>query len=204
MISFIIAGTLLGLSAGFAPGPLLTLVITETLQHNTRAGIKVALAPVITDLPIIALCVFILEKLSHLNTVLAVISVTGGIVVFLMGLQGIKTRGASIDLVAVKERSLLKGIAVNALSPYPYLFWLSVGSPIMMKAYDLSLLAAVLFVGLFYLLLVGAKLFLAILTGRSKGFLSGRGYLITMKVLGLLLVIFSFYLFREGWLLYYQ
>jgi len=202
MVSFLLTGTLLGLSAGFAPGPLLTLVISETLQHNTRAGIKVALAPIITDLPIIALSVFLLDKLADFNSVLAVISFIGGVVVLIMGLQGLMTRGAEVDLPGVKPRSLLKGVTVNALSPYPYLFWLSVGSPIMLKAYDLSLAAAVFFVGVFYLFLVGAKLLLAMLTGRSRAFLSGRTYLFTMKALGLLLVVFSFYLFRDGWLFY--
>jgi threonine/homoserine/homoserine lactone efflux protein len=202
MISFLLTGTLLGLSAGFAPGPLLALVISETLQHNTRAGIKVALAPIITDLPIIALCVFVLERISHLNSMLAFISFMGGLVVLVMGLQGIKTKGAELDLSEVEQRSLLKGVTVNILSPHPYLFWLSVGSPIMLKAFDLSLAAAVIFVGVFYLFLVGSKLFLAVLTGRSKHFLSGPAYLGIMKLLGLLLIIFSFFLFREGWLLY--
>ena len=202
MLHFILTGTLLGLSAGFAPGPLLTLVISETLKHNTRAGIKVALAPVITDLPIIAVCIFILAKLSHLNSILAVISLMGGMVVMVMGLQSLKIKGCALELSETKERAFFKGIAVNALSPYPYLFWLSVGSPIMFKAFDRGLLAAVAFVGVFYLCLVGAKLFLAILTGRSSNFLSGRAYLVTIKILGLLLVVFSFYLFREGWLLF--
>ena len=202
MVSFLFTGMLLGLSAGFAPGPLLTLVISETLQHNTRAGIKVALVPIITDLPIIALCVFALGQFSHLNTVLAVISFIGGIVVLAMGLQSLKTKGAEVDLSEVKERSLLKGVVINALSPYPYLFWLSVGSPIMLKAFDLSLAAAAVFVGVFYLFLVGAKLVLAVLTGRSRTFLSGRAYLLIMRVLGVLLIVFSFYLFRDGWLLY--
>lgn len=202
MISFLLSGTLLGLSAGFAPGPLLTLVISETLQHNTRAGVKVALAPIITDLPIIALCVFLIGNLADFNAVLAVISFIGGMVVLVMGLQGLRTRGAEVDLTEVKQRSLLKGVIVNFLSPYPYIFWLSVGAPIMLKAYDLSLAAAVVFVGVFYLFLVGAKLLLAMLTGRSRAFLSGRAYLFTMKILGLLLVGFSFYLFRDGWLLY--
>ncbi|MEN8142727.1 MAG: LysE family transporter [Thermodesulfobacteriota bacterium] len=202
MTNYILAGTLLGLSAGFAPGPLLTLVISETLRHNTRAGIKVALAPIITDLPIIALCVFLLDKLSSLNTVLAVISIIGGMVVLAMGLQGLRTKGTEIFLDEVRPRSLLKGVTVNIFSPYPYLFWLSVGSPIMLKAADLSLLAAAGFVGTFYLFLVGAKLLLAVLTGRSRAFLSGRAYLLTMKLLGLLLVFFSFFLFREGWMLY--
>jgi threonine/homoserine/homoserine lactone efflux protein len=202
MLSFFFSGMLLGLSAGFAPGPLLTLVISETLQHNTRAGVKVALAPIITDLPIIALCIFVLGQLSHLNSVLAVISFMGGIVVLVMGLQSLKSNGAVIDISEVKPRSLLKGVTVNILSPHPYLFWLSVGAPIMFKAFDLSLAAAVVFVSVFYLFLVGSKLGLAVLTGRSRSFLSGRVYLLIMKVLGGLLIVFSFYLFRDGWLLY--
>jgi threonine/homoserine/homoserine lactone efflux protein len=31
-------------------------------------------------------------------------------------------------------KSLTKGILANALSPHPYLFWLSVGAPTMSKA----------------------------------------------------------------------
>jgi len=57
MLNFLTIGTLLGLSAGLAPGPLLTLVISETLQHDIKSGVKVALAPFITDLPIIILTV---------------------------------------------------------------------------------------------------------------------------------------------------
>ena len=47
MIDFLTIGAALGLSAGLAPGPLLTLVISETLQHGVKSGVKVALAPVI-------------------------------------------------------------------------------------------------------------------------------------------------------------
>ena len=64
MISYLTIGIILGFSAGFAPGPLLALVISETLRHNIRSGIKVALAPIVTDLPIILISLFILAKLS--------------------------------------------------------------------------------------------------------------------------------------------
>jgi len=53
MTNFLTIGIMLGTSAGFAPGPLLTLVISESLQHGVKSGAKVALAPIITDLPII-------------------------------------------------------------------------------------------------------------------------------------------------------
>ena len=62
MINYLLSGALLSLSAGFSPRPLLTLVISEPLQHSARASVKVALAPILTDLPIISLTLFALEN----------------------------------------------------------------------------------------------------------------------------------------------
>ena len=81
MIHYLTIGTILGLSAGLTPGPLLTVVISETILHDIRAGIKVAIAPLITDAPIIVLTVFILSRLSGFQGILGVISLVGGVLV---------------------------------------------------------------------------------------------------------------------------
>ena len=60
-LAFLLTGALLGLSGGLAPGPLLTLVANETLRHGARAGIGVALAPLLTDLPIVLITVGLLQ-----------------------------------------------------------------------------------------------------------------------------------------------
>ena len=83
MIHFLAIGTMLGLSAGFAPGPLLTLVISETLQHDIKSGVKVALAPIITDLPIIIFTLLILAKLTNFHNILGIISLIGGFLFYL-------------------------------------------------------------------------------------------------------------------------
>ena len=44
MITALTSGLILGLPAGLVPGPLLALVITQSLKHNMKEGIKVALA----------------------------------------------------------------------------------------------------------------------------------------------------------------
>ncbi len=51
--ALIVTAAFLGLSGGLTPGPLLTLVVSETLKYGTQAGIKVSLAPLLTDTPII-------------------------------------------------------------------------------------------------------------------------------------------------------
>lgn len=198
MEQYVLIGAVLGASAGVSPGPLLTLVISETLVHDIRSGIKVAMAPLVTDVPIIGLTLFVLSRLSGFNNVLGMVSLVGGAVVMTMGVQSIRTRGITMDMSKRRPQSLIKGVLVNFLSPHPYLFWLSVGTPIMMRAKAQHLLSAVAFVLGFYVLLVGSKIFLAVLVGKSKRFLTGRAYIYTLRFLGCLLCLLSIFLFKEG------
>jgi threonine/homoserine/homoserine lactone efflux protein len=176
----------------------LTLVISETLQNDIKSGVKVAVAPIITDLPIVILTLFILAKLSNFHSILGIISLTGGCVILFMGYESIRTKGVKLNLQEEKPKSLTKGILVNVLSPHPYLFWLSVGAPIMTKAMNQSVFLAVAFFCNFTALLVSSKILLAILVGKSKSFLVGNVYIYTMRFLGVVLCIFAFVLFRDG------
>jgi threonine/homoserine/homoserine lactone efflux protein len=198
MINFLTIGTILGLSAGFAPGPLLTLVISETLQHDVKSGVKVALAPIITDLPIVILTLFILAKLSNFHNILGIISLIGGFFILFMGYESICTKGVELNFQKTKPKSLTKGILVNFLSPHPYLFWLSVGAPTMTKAMNQSIISTLAFIFSFWGLLVGSKILLAIMVGKSKSFLVGNAYIYTMRFLGLVLCVLAFVLFRDG------
>jgi threonine/homoserine/homoserine lactone efflux protein len=122
----------------------------------------------------------------------------GGGVVMAMGIKGLRFRGVVVDMAQTRPRSLAKGILVNILSPHPYLFWLSVGAPTMTRAWQAHIFAAVAFVASFYCLLVGSKIFLAVLAGKSKRFLTGRGYITTMRFLGLALCALALFLFKDG------
>ncbi len=198
MISFLALGVVLGLSAGFAPGPLLTLVISETMQHDVRSGIKVAIAPIITDLPIIAATLYLATKLSDFHGILGIISLIGGAVVLYMGYSAIKANVVELDIRQSKPKSLSKGILVNLLSPHPYLFWLTVGATIISNALEIGVTTVIIFLGSFYLLLVGSKITLAILVGKSKTFLSGNVYIYIMRALGIVLAILALTLFYDG------
>jgi hypothetical protein len=84
-----------------------------------------------------------------------------------------------------------------AQSP-PYLFWFSVGGPILSRAINLNVKAPFAFIGSFYVLLIGSKMLLAVLVGRSKSFLNGTLYKYIMRLLGLALCILALLLFRDG------
>ena len=198
MLNFLVIGIILGLSAGFAPGPLLALVVSETLQHNIRSGIKVALAPVVTDLPIILVSLFIIVKLSNFDVVLGFISLGGGLFLLLLGYQSLTVKEINLETPKTKPKSLSKGILTNFLSPHPYLFWLAVGAPTMTAAINRHPLAGGAFLGGFYACLIGVKIAVAILTGKSKPFLAGNTYRAIIHCLGLFLIILAAKLFYDG------
>ncbi|UCD90109.1 MAG: LysE family transporter [Desulfobacterales bacterium] len=145
MSSALWVGVMFGLSAGFAPGPLLTLVITQTLRHGIKEGILTASAPVLTDAPIILVSFVILNKLSGIDIVLGLITAIGGGYVFFLSYETIKTDPVKTTTTPIQPRSLRKGVLVNALNPHPYLFWATVGVPFILKIHGENPYAAWIF-----------------------------------------------------------
>ena len=198
MIAFLGAGMALGLYAGFSPGPLLALVISQTLRHGSKEGVKVAFAPLMTDFPILLVSTFLLIRLSDYKAILGVISILGALFLAYLAYASIKTRGVELSMDEEVPHSFIKGAIVNALSPNPYVFWITIGAPTMIKGFAESYIAPVLFVGSFLGCLVGSKVLLAFIAGKSKHFLTGRMYFYIMRALGIVLLAYAFVLFKDG------
>ncbi len=198
MLEFLSGGILLGLAAGFTPGPLLVLVISETLRHNIKAGIKVSIAPLITDVPIIVISLLVLNRLADFKVILACISIFGGLFILYLGYESLKIKGVELNLASHSSNSYRKGVITNALNPHPYIFYMTVGAPIIFRSINQNILSTVLFVGSFLLFLVGSKVVLAMVVERSRSFLQGSVYIWAMRILGILLLFFSAILFRDA------
>lgn len=198
MITYLISGISLGFIAGISPGPLLTLVITETIKHNKKEGFKVALSPLISDLPIVMVTILIIGKLHSFDNILGVISLLGAAFLLYLAWENIKIKQIEISLHKAKSRNLKKGIIANLLSPHPYMFWLLVGAPFTLKAYQNNIFSAVLFIVGFYVFIIGTKLIVAFLAEKSKKFISGKGYLLVIKILGVVLLLFAAILIKDG------
>jgi len=197
-IPFIISGIVFGLGGGLTPGPLMTLVITETLKHGTREGLKVAMAPLITDLPVVLISIFLLSKLSEINIIIGIISLLGAVFLVYLGYESFTFKGVEIDTSYFKPQSLKKGVIANIFNPAPILFWISVGAPTVLKGYDVSLTAAIYFVFFMYFFLVGSKLLTAMLVGKSRQFLKSRNYMLIIKILGVVLFVFAIIFLKDG------
>jgi threonine/homoserine/homoserine lactone efflux protein len=198
MVEFLVTGVILGLSAGLSPGPLLTLVIAETVRHGAGAGIRVAMAPVLSDLPIIVLTLLVLQQVAELNAVLGAISLAGALFLCYLGIQGLRSTGLSVQTESVITASLTKGVWTNLLNPHPYLFWLTVGGTFLSRAQNDSTATAGVFLLGFYGCLVGSKVVLALLVGRSRALLTGRTLTVVLRLLGALLCLLGIGLALDG------
>jgi threonine/homoserine/homoserine lactone efflux protein len=201
LVSALVAGSMLGLAAGFSPGPLMALVITHALRHNVREGLLVAAAPLVTDAPLIVVVLLVLNRLVEFERVLGILAAVGGLYVLYLAYETMRTGPLLEEVSDARPRSLGKGVLVNVLNPHPYLFWVTVGGPLVLKAHQSGLLAPGLFLAGFYVFLVGSKVVIAVIAGKSRSFLAGRAYVGIMRTLGLALGVFAVLLLRHAFTL---
>ena len=201
MLEFFIAAAVFGLSGGLSPGPLLALVVSETLARGRSAGLAVSMSPLITDGPAIAAAVLLLGRIENSEPALGIVSIAGGALLTAYGIAGLRGAELEVEESEVDRKvwaSLGKGVAVNFLNPNPYLFWLTIGTPILLRAHAKSWAASVGFLVVFYLCLVGSKCVLTVLVARSRAVLRGRAYIIVNRILAVVLLVFAVHFIRDG------
>lgn len=195
---FLLSGIIFGFAAGISPGPLLAMVISQSIQHGSREGIKVALSPLISDFLIVSSILLILSHFGNQDLVIAIISFSGAIYLIYLGVSSFRSGSSDFDIAKQKRNSLKKGILVNFLSPHPYLFWITIGGPILFKALDVDIWATFLFVFGFYTLLVGSKILIAFVAGKSGEFMKSNHYFYTIRTLGVIYLVFAFFFIKRG------
>jgi threonine/homoserine/homoserine lactone efflux protein len=200
----LLLGLSLGLGAGVAPGPLLAVVVRASLEGGFAAGARVAVGPLLTDLPIIAVAVVLAGALP--DAALAALGVAGGVFLLWLGADALRDQPAPVEEAAgaiaqpaapgPRAGSLRRGAAVNLLNPHPWVFWIAVGVPILG---DGSAADAVLFLVPFYTMLIGAKLVVAAGLGRGRErMLRGSGHRWALRASGALMLAAGVLLIAEA------
>ena len=184
------AGIVLGLAEGVKPGPLNTLVISETLQHDWKAGMKVALSPLITDAPIITISALLWWSATSIDGVSAILYLAGSAFLIYLGIDGLRTpleTPEEFENIS-KPESLKRGVITNLLNPNPWLFWTLAGAPFLVAAWKQDYLMPFGFIIGFLGVLIGVKIIIAILFDRSKEFMNERGLLWSIRLSSIALI----------------
>jgi threonine/homoserine/homoserine lactone efflux protein len=189
----IVAALVYGLSAGLTPGPLFALVLRQTLLHGAKAGIRTSFAPLLTDLPIVLLVLIAVDRLQRFRPVLGVIGLIGAGYLLFLAYETWKSK-ADIPVANAApgpQNTLTNAVIVNYLNPNPWLFWITVGTPVMTRARGSGWYAVIAFIVVFLALLVGSKILLAVAVARSRDAIIGRWYRPAMRILAVLLAVFA-------------
>ncbi len=177
---------------------MFSLVLAQTLRYGTLEGIKVALTPLLTDLPIITIAILVVGQVDQYAEVFGALSLAGGIYLGFLAVKTARPVSPGESTSPERPRSVLLGFLANALNPQPYLFWVTVGAPLIIQIDGESRPAAALFLVAFYTCLVGAKMTLAVIAGRSRRVLGSRGYRWLMSGLAALLGVLALLLLVES------
>lgn len=162
---YILQGIGYGLAAAAQPGPLQTYLISQTLIKGWKRTLPAALAPLLSDGPIIALCLLVLSQVPPWFQ--RFLYIAGGLFLLYLAYGAYKTWknfDTTIPYIETEtQQSVLKAALINTLNPNPYIFWSLVTGPILVTgwretpAYGLGFLAgfyATMILGLSLLIIV--------------------------------------------------
>jgi threonine/homoserine/homoserine lactone efflux protein len=95
VLTFLALGAGIGFIAGISPGPVLTLVVSETLRGGWLRGSAVAAGPLLADGPIVLVAVGVLGQIPN-GFIPAVSLVGGAFLLYLAVTVGLNARSAVV------------------------------------------------------------------------------------------------------------
>jgi threonine/homoserine/homoserine lactone efflux protein len=131
---FLTSVVFISMSGVLMPGPLFAVVIEKSAK-NKLAGVLIALGHGVVEFPLMFLIFFVLSEVSVPDAVQVVIGVVGGLLMILLGAQMFQNRNKAEENQAVsKQDSLLTGIRTTAINPGFILWWLTIGTTLILNA----------------------------------------------------------------------
>jgi len=132
---YIVQGVVYGFAAAVQPGPFQTYLISQTLLKGWQRTLVAALAPLVSDGPIIALCLLVLSQVPVWFE--RFLYIAGGLFVLYLAYGAYRSWRNFDPFLPSMENSqgLLKAALMNALSPGPYIFWSLVTGPILLRGW---------------------------------------------------------------------
>jgi threonine/homoserine/homoserine lactone efflux protein len=132
-------GFILGLTGAMAPGPLLTITISESAKRGGIVGPMVVLGHGILEFALLLIIVFGLGNILNNKVLFSVIAFIGGIILIYMGYSTIKgLKGYTLSATPTERRQgihpVFSGIVVSLSNPYWFIWWITIGMGYVMFA----------------------------------------------------------------------
>lgn len=170
MMPYIVLGIGYGFAAAVQPGPLQTYLISQALMKGWRKSLPAALAPLVSDGPIIALCLLVLSRVPL--SLQRFLYIAGGLFILYLAYGAYKSwRAFDTHLpftVTATGQSVFKAALTNLLAPGAYIFWTVVTGPILIRGWRENPLYGVSFLLGFYIAMIGSLCATIIVFGSAR------------------------------------
>lgn len=167
---YLIQGMGYGFAAAVQPGPFQTYLISQTLRNGWRQTLPAALAPVISDGPIILLTLVVL---SHIPVWFQrFLYIAGGLFILYLAYSAFVAwrnfTETSVATHSVSRQSAIRAAMMNALSPGPYLYWSLVTGPILLAGWRQAPVNGIAFLASFYAAIVLSLVAIIVVFGTAR------------------------------------
>jgi threonine/homoserine/homoserine lactone efflux protein len=169
MWMYLLQGLGFGFAAASQPGPFQTYLISQSLTRGWKRTLIAALAPLVSDGPIIFLCVFVLSQVP--DWFQRFLYIAGGLFILYLA-YGAFNAWRDFDVNAPQPKSRISGLPkaalMNALSPGPYIFWTLVTGPILVAGWRETPAYGIGFLTGFYIAMVGTLVTIIMIFGTAE------------------------------------
>ncbi|VVB62254.1 LysE type translocator [uncultured archaeon] len=196
IFSFVITVVLITASGALAPGPLFFQTISQGTKMGARSGLIFSISHTIVEFLLIMLLAFGLLAVRNEIFIRNIIGTLGGVVLIVFGLYQIvgslKKKDIDQKQKVPSHRLFFIGILFTAFNPYFILWWLTVGSNLILLALEFAALAGVVFmfvchVWIDYVWLITVAYF----AKRGVNALGSRWYRVVIGLFGVILIYFG-------------
>lgn len=196
LLTFVVTVILLTASGALAPGPLFFQTLSQGSRTGARSGLIFSVAHTIVEFSLIMLLAVGLLAVKDEVVIRTSIGVLGGVVLIAFGLYQIISSLKKKDILQKHTTSshhlFLIGIVFTAFNPYFIIWWLTVGSNLILLALEIAALAGVIFmflchVWMDYVWLIAVAYF----AKRGVNALGSRWYRALVLVFGMILIYYG-------------
>lgn len=188
-------GFLIGLTGALAPGPTLIATINASLKGGWSMGPRVTLGHMAVELLMVILIVAGVSVIFGAYTWF--IAGLGGLALVIFGLLTIReARTATIDIPveqAQAVRPFLAGAITSISNPYFWIWWITVGSALLIGAYKGGVVLAVAFIAGHWAADLGWFTLISVSIHRGRFILGERQYRWILGLCGTFLLLFGVY-----------
>ena len=171
---FLASVMLISLSGVLMPGPLFAVTLKKAAKSKI-AGALIAVGHGIVEFPLMFLIFFLLSQFDIPSVVQIAVGLVGGFLMIFMGVQTFRNRHKQEEVhVSLKRDSLLAGVWTTAANAGFILWWLTIGTTLILNAKLFGLIGFSVFAGVHWLCDFSWYTMVALLIFKSQRFWTER------------------------------